>query len=74
MTKLPGVTAKEVLRKLRRAGLVFDRHAKGSHEIWFNPTNRRRVTVPCHPGNVPTGTLRAILRAAGLSVEQFVEL
>jgi len=74
MTRLPGVTAREVLRKLRRAGFVFDRHAKGSHEIWLHPQTRRRVTVPCHPGLMATGTLRAILRAAGLTVEEFVEL
>jgi predicted RNA binding protein YcfA (HicA-like mRNA interferase family) len=33
MGDLAGFSANEVLRKLRRAGFVFDRHAKGSHEI-----------------------------------------
>jgi predicted RNA binding protein YcfA (HicA-like mRNA interferase family) len=49
MTKLPSLTAKEVIGKLRKAGFVFDRQAKGSHEIWLNPTTRRRTTIPNHP-------------------------
>lgn len=74
MTRLTGFTADDVIGKLRRAGFVFDRHAKGSHEIWWNPQTRARTTVPRHPGNLPQGTVRAIIRQAGLSVEKFLKL
>lgn len=74
MGRLAGFSADEVIRKLRRAGFVFDRQAKGSHEIWWNPQTRARTTVPHHPGDLPEGTLRAILRQAGLSVEEFLGL
>jgi len=74
MGRLAGFSADEVIRKLRQAGFVFDRQAKGSHEIWWNPQTRARTTVPHHPGDLPEGTLRAILRQAGLSVEEFLEL
>lgn len=74
MGRLAGFSADEVIRKLRRAGFVFDRQAKGSHEIWWNPQTRARTTVPHHPGDVPEGTLRAILRQAGLNIEEFLEL
>jgi predicted RNA binding protein YcfA (HicA-like mRNA interferase family) len=74
MTRLAGFTADDVIGKLRRAGFVFDRHAKGSHEIWWNPQTRARTTVPRHPGNLPQGTVRAIIRQAGLSVEKFLKL
>ena len=74
MGRLAGFSADEVIRKLRRAGFVFDRQAKGSHEIWWRPRTRARTTVPHHPANLPEGTLRAILRQAGLSVEEFLEL
>lgn len=67
-------TYRDVVKKLRRAGFDFDRHAAGSHEIWYNPTTARRCTVPCHPGDIPTGTLRAIVRQAGLSVKEFESL
>jgi len=33
MSRLPSFKASEVIHKLRKAGFVFDRHAKGSHEI-----------------------------------------
>lgn len=69
--RLPAVSADEVIRKLRRAGFVFDRQAKGSHEIWYNPQTRRRVVVPHHPGDMPKGTLRKIIQQSGLTVEEF---
>jgi len=62
------------VQRLRLAGFAFDRQAKGSHEIWYNPETRRRTTLPHHPGTLHKGTVRAILREAGLSVEQFLEL
>ena len=75
MTDLPALKPLEIIRKLRKAGFVFDRHAKGSHEIWFNPTTKRWTVIPNHPGkDVPKGTLRAIIREAGLTVEEFVRL
>ncbi len=75
MTKLPVVTANEVIRGLKKAGFVFDRQAKGSHEIWYNPVTKKRTTVPNHPGvDIRKGTLKAILKEAGLSVEEFMEL
>ena len=75
MTKLPPLTPREVIRKLKRAGFIFDRHAKGSHEIWFNPETRRWVTIPNHPGiEIAKGTLAAIIKESGLKVEEFLEL
>ncbi len=74
MGRLAGLSASEVIRKLRHAGFAFDRHAKGSHEIWWNPSTRRRTTVPNHPGDLPEGTVRAIVRQAGLTVSRFLRL
>ncbi|HDY67758.1 MAG TPA: type II toxin-antitoxin system HicA family toxin, partial [Candidatus Scalindua sp.] len=34
----------------------------GSHEIWWNPVNRKRITIPNHPKDLPEGTLKAILK------------
>jgi len=75
MSHLPSLKPGEVIRKLRKAGFVFDRHAKGSHEIWFNPLTHRYTVVPNHPGrNIPKGTLRAIIKEAGFSPEEFSRL
>lgn len=75
MGRLPSLTTRQVIKKLKKAGFIFDRQAKGSHEIWYNPKNKRRVTVPNHPGSpLPKGTLRAIIKEAGLTVEKFLRL
>jgi predicted RNA binding protein YcfA (HicA-like mRNA interferase family) len=74
MGALASFTSREVIRRLRRAGFVFDRQAKGSHEIWWNPQTRARTTVPNHPGDIPEGTVRAILRQAGVTPEEFLAL
>lgn len=48
MTKLPAMAAADVIKKLKAGGFIFDRYAKGSHEIWYNPNTKRRVTIPNH--------------------------
>jgi predicted RNA binding protein YcfA (HicA-like mRNA interferase family) len=72
VTRLPGLTYRDIVRRLRSAGFGFERHAKGSHEIWYNPRTHRRTTVPHHPGTLPRGTTHAIIRAAGLNVDEFL--
>ena len=75
MMRLPSLTARDVIKKLKKAGFVFDRQAKGSHEIWYNPITKRRTTIPNHPGvDIPKGTIKAIIKEAGLSVVEFLEL
>ncbi len=74
MGTLAGFRYKDIIRKLKGAGFRFDRHAKGSHEIWWNPTTRARTTIPNHPGDIPEGTLRAILKQAKISPEEFLSL
>ncbi|WP_198527397.1 type II toxin-antitoxin system HicA family toxin [Candidatus Methanoperedens nitratireducens] len=69
------MTATDAIKKLKKVGFVFDRYAKGSHEIWYNPITKRRVTIPNHPGvDIPKGTLRAIIKEAGYSIEDFIRL
>ena len=73
MSRLPTLTYREVITRLRQAGFVFDRQAKGSHEIWYNPDTHRRTPVPNPPGTIARGTLRAIIREAGLSIDDFLK-
>jgi len=61
------------VRRLRQFGFQFDRQAAGSHEIWFNSLTKRYTTIPNHPGDMPEGTLRAILKQAGIAAEEFLE-
>jgi predicted RNA binding protein YcfA (HicA-like mRNA interferase family) len=73
MSRLPALKVKEVIRRLTKAGFVKWRQS-GSHLAMYRQPDNRTVTVPVHFGkDVPRGTLRAIIREAGMSVEEFVE-
>ena len=72
MGRLAGFRYREIVRKLKACGFELDRQAAGSHEIWFNPSTNRYTTVPNHPGDLPEGTLRAILKQAGIDPEAFL--
>lgn len=74
MGRLTGFNYKEIARKLRKTGYVFDRQPKGSHEIWINPLTRKRITVPNHPGDIPEGTLQAVLKTVEIAPEDFLKL
>ena len=73
MSTLPRVSGREVVAALGRVGYEFDRQT-GSHIILRNPKPPfRRMVVPDHK-EIATGTLRAIIRQAGLTVAEFVVL
>jgi len=73
MGRLAGFRYREIIRRLRKLGFEFDRYAAGSHEIWYNASSNRYTTIPNHTGDMPEGTLWAILKQAGLSPEEFLE-
>lgn len=72
MGRLAGFRYRDIVQRLKRAGFTFHRQAAGSHEIWHNPTTNRYTTIPNHPGDMPEGTLRAILKQAGMAPEEFL--
>jgi len=72
MGRLSGFRYREVVQRLKALGFQFDRQAAGSHEIWFSPSSHRYTTIPNHPGDMPKGTLRAILKQAGVATDQFL--
>ncbi|MBC6429384.1 type II toxin-antitoxin system HicA family toxin [Nostoc sp. HG1] len=72
MGRLAGFSYREIIKILKTFGFVFHRQAAGSHEIWFNPESNRYATIPNHSGDMPEGTLRAILKQAGIEPEDFL--
>jgi predicted RNA binding protein YcfA (HicA-like mRNA interferase family) len=73
LSGLPVVSGREVVKALSKIGYTLDRE-RGSHMILRqNSTPFRRLTVPDHK-EIAKGTLRAIIREAGLTVDQFKEL
>ena len=70
MSFLPRVSGREIVKAMHKLGYEFDRH-RGSHLILrqtFAP--HRRLTIPDHT-EVAKGTLRSIIREAGITVEEF---
>lgn len=56
MGRLAGFRYRQIIKKLKRMGFVFDRY----------------TTIPNHPGDMPEGTLKAILRQSGIDVNEFL--
>lgn len=70
MTKLPVISGKELCKILGKIGYLID-HQTGSHIILRNQKPPyRRLTVPNHK-EIARGTLRSIIREAGLSINEF---
>lgn len=72
MTKLPRVSGRDCVRVLEKMGFYLKRR-EGSHMIMRRDEPFAQVVVPDHK-ELDRGTLRAIIRQAGLSVEEFVNL
>jgi predicted RNA binding protein YcfA (HicA-like mRNA interferase family) len=72
MSKLPVVSGRECLKALGRAGYRL-RRQEGSHMILRRDDPFTQVVVPDHK-ELDRGTLRAIIRQAGLSVNEFIAL
>ena len=73
MKRLPrGLSGRRVRRALERAGFYLKRQ-KGSHMVLRRDEPFAQVVVPAH-ARIDTGTLAAILHAAGLTPAEFEEL
>lgn len=72
MGRLAGFPYRKIIKRLKALGFQFDRQAAGSHEIWYNPATDRYTTIPNHPGDLPEGTLRAVLRQAGITPDELL--
>ena len=70
MSPLPVVSGREAVRAFHRSGYATD-HQTGSHIVLRHTLSpHRRLTVPNHK-ELAKGTLRALIRQAGLTIEEF---
>jgi predicted RNA binding protein YcfA (HicA-like mRNA interferase family) len=72
MTSLPQVSGRQCVTALAKKGFVFKRQ-NGSHIILRRADPFAQVVVPDHK-QIERGTLRSIIRQAGLTVDEFVGL
>ena len=73
MGRLSGFRYREIIKILKKLGFEFHRQAAGSHEIWWNPESQRYTTIPNHAGDMPEGTLGAILKQADIEPDEFLK-
>ncbi len=72
MGRLSGFSYRDVSHKLDVLGFVLHRQAKGSHEIWKHREDGRYLTVSHHQ-TLKEGTLKAILKQANVSIDEFLK-
>lgn len=72
MSKLPVVSGAECVKALEKIGFVVNRQ-RGSHITLVRQDPSTQLTVPNHK-TMAKGTLRTIIRDAGLTVDEFVDL
>ncbi len=72
MPPLPLISGADAVKAFARAGWRFDRQ-KGSHVIMLKQGHIASLSIP-QPRELAPGTLRSLIRASGMTVQQFIEL
>ncbi len=72
MPKLPVLSGASAVKAFCRAGWRIDRQ-RGSHVVLLKQGHMASLSIPQHRELAP-GTLRSLIRASGLSVEEFQRL
>lgn len=72
MSKLPRISGRECVKALTKAGFYFVRQ-KASHMYIRRDEPFAQISVPDHK-ELDKGTLKSIIRQAGLTADEFIEL
>lgn len=75
MPKIPRISGETAIKAFCQAGFYVDR-IRGSHHVLRHPEKPSvSLTIPVHAGKlVGLGLLRSQIKAAGLTIEQFIDL
>lgn len=72
MSKLPVISGEECVKALRKIGFEVYRQ-RDSHIVIVRISPPAQTTIPNHK-ELDRGTLRAIIRQTGLTIEEFIAL
>ena len=72
MGKLANISGKEATKAFQKAGWQTAGQV-GSHLVLIKPGSRANLSVPQHK-ELSVGTLRALIRHSGLTVDEFLAL
>ncbi len=71
MARLPVISGDDFVKAMGKIGYIWD-HTEGSHMILLHPS-KGRLSVPRH-GELGRGLLRALIKDAGLTRDEFLKL
>jgi predicted RNA binding protein YcfA (HicA-like mRNA interferase family) len=72
VARLANISGKEAVKAFEKAGWQIIGQV-GSHVVMTKPGDRTNLSIPQHK-ELSIGTLRALIRHAGISVEEFLDL
>lgn len=74
MPKLSPLSSTQIIRKLRKLGFEGP-IAGGRHSRMVHPQRQQIIPIPMHKGkDVSVGLIRTIIREAGITPEEWLEL
>lgn len=71
MAQLPNLSGTDVVKAFEKLGWEFSRQS-GSHTVMTKDGEMASLSVPKHK-EVAKGTLRSLIRAANITVDEFIE-
>ena len=72
MPGLPVISGRDAAKAFQKINFRFH-HQKGSHMIYYRSSDGRHLSIPDHK-ELDRGTLRGLIRGAGITVEEFLDL
>jgi len=74
MSRMPQVTAREIIAFLKKEGFIEDRQS-GSHLTLWNEKKKISVTVPVHTGcDIGRSLVIRILKDAGYTMDSYLKM
>jgi len=72
-SRLPICTPDKIERVLRKLDFIEDRQ-HGSHKVFVRNSDNRTVVIPWHNRDLKRGTVHAIIKGTGLTVDEFFKM
>ncbi len=73
MSIVPMMNPRRLLSVLLKVGFKI-LHQKGSHIRLQNLSTKKSTTIPIHPGDLSRKMITGIIKQAGLSIKEFLDI
>lgn len=73
MPKLPAIPPQKLAKVLEKKGFALDR-IRGIHHVYVYPVTKITISIPFHRKEIKRGILLDLMRQAGITREELIEL